>query len=72
MSSAAFAELDALEKPLKEVEKRMRPHEREMEEVEREMEGLEKEMDWAEETAEARFERIVERAIAEGKAKRVD
>jgi DNA repair exonuclease SbcCD ATPase subunit len=114
---AAFAELDAKERPLKEIERHLEPHERELDRIERrvddlddelededlpestratlerqlqvaedemrkvedrmrgleqELERVEREMERFEEAAEAKFERIVERAIDDGKATRVD
>jgi prefoldin subunit 5 len=63
---------DAVERQMRAVEDEMRQVEDRMRVVEREMERFEKEMDRVEEAAEAKFEKIVERAIAQGKAKRVD
>lgn len=61
-----------LERQMEAVEEEMRRIEDRMRGVEREMERFEKEMERAEEAAEKKFEQIVARAIATGKAKRVD
>ena len=58
-------QMEAVEEEMRQIEDRMRV-------IEREMERLEKEMERVEEAAEEKFERIVERAISQGKAKRVD
>ena len=61
-----------LERQLDAAEDEMRKVEAGMADLEREMERLEREMDHIEEAAEAKFEQIVQKAIAAGKATRVD
>jgi peptidoglycan hydrolase CwlO-like protein len=61
-----------LERQLHAAEAEMRAVEEGMRSLEEELERLERGMERIEEAAEAKFERIVERAIAAGKATRVD
>ena len=62
----------ALERQLHDAEAEMRQVEARMRDVEKELERVEKEMDRLQDAAEERFERMVDQAIAAGKAKRVD
>ena len=66
------AEREALEEKLRVAEREMRDLEQRMRPIEREQERLEKESERREKIAERQFEKIVERAIAKGIAKRVD
>ncbi len=61
-----------LERQLETAEEEMRKVEAGMADLEREMERLERELDHIEDAAEARFEQIVQKAIAAGKGTRVD
>lgn len=66
------SERDAIEDKLRDAENEMRAVEAKMRPVERELERLEKESERREEIAEKRFEEIVERAVRQGVAERVD
>ena len=62
----------AIEEKIQAAEKQMRAVEERMRVVERELERLEKEMEKHEAVIEARFEQLVDQAIRQGKAERVD
>lgn len=63
---------DAIEDKLRDAEEQMRAVEAKIRPVEQELERLEKESDRREEIAEKQFEGIVERAVRQGVAERVD
>jgi chromosome segregation ATPase len=66
------AKRDAIEAKLRDAEEKMRGVEEKMRLVEREMEKLEKQAEKLEKVAEARFDVIVQRAVEQGVAERVE